>query len=137
MKNKVFLDTNILIYLQSGLDDSKSNKSRQLFEKLSGQNLIVLSTQVLQEFYVAMTRKLHHDPLKVKNIISMLLDFEIVTIQPTMISDAIDISILHQLSLWDSLLIACADSSHCDILYSEDLSNVQKIKGVQVVNPFV
>lgn len=136
MKGKAFIDTSILIYLQSGLNATKTRKSRQLFESLSESNQIVLSTQVLQEFYVAMTRKLHHDPLRVKNILSMFLDFEIVSIQSAMMMDAVDLSILYQLSFRDSLVIASADSSHCRLLYSEDMPPGQRIRGLEMVNPF-
>lgn len=137
MKDKVFIDTNILIYLQSGMNPAKMKASRLLFEKASSDQLIVLSTQVLQEFYVAMTRKLNHDPITVKNLLILFDDFEIITIHKPIIFDAIDISVLHQLSFWDSLIISSASISHCKVIYTEDLNHGQLIRGVEIVNPFI
>jgi predicted nucleic acid-binding protein len=137
MNDKVFFDTNILVYLQSGMDPVKSAISRSWFEKHTEDNSLVLSSQVLQEFYVAMTRKLHHDPLKVKNIIILMQEFEVVNIQPMIIFEAIDLSILHRISFWDSLLLSSASIAQCSTLLSEDLNHGQVIRGVEVVNPYI
>lgn len=136
MKNKVFIDTNILVYMQSGLDPSKTKISRQLFETCASQNLIVLSTQILQEFYVTMTRKLGHDPVTIKKLLSLFTDFEIIMNTPGNIFEAIDISVLHQLSFRDSLICSAAISGNCKYIYSEDLHHGLVIRGVEVVNPF-
>ncbi len=136
MRDKVFIDTNILIYMQSGMDPVKMKTSRQLFLKSSSEHLIVLSTQVLQEFFVAMTRKLHHDPIAIKQLLGLFDDFEIVTINTSIIFDAIDTSVLNQLSFWDSLIISSAVSSHCKVIYTEDMNQGQVIRGVEIVNPF-
>lgn len=136
MRDKVFIDTNILIYMQSGMDPAKMETSRQLFLKSSSEHLIVLSTQVLQEFFVAMTRKLHYDPITIKQLLGLFDDFEIVTINTSIIFDAIDTSILNQLSFWDSLIICSAVSSHCKVIYTEDMNHGQLIRGVEIVNPF-
>ncbi|MFZ1678590.1 MAG: PIN domain-containing protein [Saprospiraceae bacterium] len=136
MRDKVFFDTNILIYMQSGMNPAKMKTSRQLFEKSSSDHLIVLSTQVLQEFFVAMTRKLNHDPITIKNLLNLFDDFEIVTINTSIIFEAIDTSVLNQLSFWDSLIICSAVSSHCKVIYTEDMNHGQVIRGVEIVNPF-
>ena len=137
MKIKVFVDTNILIYLQEGLDKSKHEIAVSLFEKLADENVIALSTQVLQEFYVAMTKKLGHDPVAIKRILQLFEKFEINTIQVDTIQEAIDISILNKLSYWESLIIASAIESKCKFIYTEDLNHGQVIKGVKIVNPFM
>ena len=137
MKIKVFVDTNILIYLQEGLDKSKHEIAVSLFEKLADENVIALSTQVLQEFYVAMTKKLGQDPVAIKRILQLFEKFEINTIQVDAIQEAIDISILNKLSYWDSLIIASAIESKCKFIYTEDLNHGQVIKGVKIVNPFM
>ena len=136
MRDKVFIDTNILMYMQSGMNMEKTKISRRLFEKLSSDHLIVLSTQVLEEFYVALTRKLKHDPITIKNLLLLFDDFEIVTINSLIIFDAIDLSVTHQLSFWDSLIICSALSSQCKVIYSEDLNHGQLIRGVEIINPF-
>ena len=118
------------------MDPAKSNKSKELFNKSAEDNLIVLSTQILQEFYVTMTKKLGHDPLDVKNLLFLFKDFEIINVNSTIIFEAIDISVLHRISFWDSLVISAASSGNCKIIYSEDLNHGQLIGGVEIVNPF-
>ena len=137
MKTKVFVDTNILIYLQEGLDKPKHEIAVSLFEKLADENVIVLSTQVLQEFYVAMTKKLGHDPVTIKQLLQLFERFEIMIIQVSTVQEAIDISILNKLSYWDSLIVASALESKCKTIYTEDLNHSQDIKGVKIVNPFI
>jgi len=123
--------------MQSGMNPAKMNASRMLFEKSSSHQLIVLSTQVMQEFYVAMTRKLQHDPVTIKNLLVLFDNFEIITINTSIIFDAIDTSVLHQLSFWDSLIICSASASHCKVIYTEDMNHGQVIRGVEIVNPFM
>ena len=108
MRDKIFFDTNILVYMQSGLDPLKTKRCRQIFEKSSSENLVVISTQILQEFYITMTRKLSHDPITIKKLLFLFTDFEIVSNNTPIIFEAIDISVLHQLPFWDSLIISAA-----------------------------
>lgn len=136
MRSKIFFDTNILIYMQSGLDAAKTDISRSLFEQSSSDSLVVLSSQILQEFYITMTKKLGHDPITVKKLLLLFSDFEIVSNHTSIIFDAIDISVLHQVSFWDALVISAAISGNCKTLYSADLNHGQIIRGVQIINPF-
>ena len=137
MRDKVFIDTNVLVYMQPGIDEAKMVTSQQLFETALAENLIVLSTQILQELFVAMTRKLGHDPVTIKKLLGLFTDFEIITINPTIIFEAIDTSVLNQISFWDSLVICAASAGNCKILYTEDLNHGQTINGVLIVNPFM
>lgn len=75
-----------------------------------------ISTQVIQEFHVAATKKLGADPLLVKDIITSLERFETVVVTPAVIKEAIDCATINRLSFWDSLIIAAAESAKCDIL---------------------
>ncbi len=136
MNDKIFFDTNVLVYMQSGFDTSKTNICRQLFERNATDNLIVLSTQILQEFFITMTRKLGHDPITVKDIIILFAEFEIVTNTQHLIFQAIDISVLHKLSFWDSLVVSAAAAANCKTIYSEDMNHGQMIRGVEIINPF-
>ena len=89
---KVFLDTNILVYCLDRSESGKRARCRKLIKGLTGENSGVLSTQVLQELYVAATAKLGADPLLVKDIIRSLERFETVTISPMLVKEAIDCS---------------------------------------------
>jgi predicted nucleic acid-binding protein len=97
----------------------------------------VISTQVLQEFYVASTRKLGTDPLIAKDILRTLERFETVVISPMLIREAVDCSILNHLSFWDALIIVAAESAHCETLWTEDLNHGQIIRGVRIENPLL
>lgn len=136
MTSKKFLDTNILVYAVDRHDKTKQLKSRNLLKSLAEENLGVLSTQVLQEFFVTLTKKLGVDPLAAKDILSSFEHFEVVTVNAQLINEAIDISIINIISFWDSLIMAAAKSANCDEVLTEDLNHGQIIKGVRVVNPF-
>lgn len=132
---KIFIDTNLLVYSMDRHDPGKRDKCRDLLRSLTGENKGVISTQVMQEFYVAVTKKLRADALIVKDILRAFERFEIVMITPEMIYNAIDCGILNRLSFWDSLIIVSAESAKCDLIWTEDLNDGQTIRGVRVQNP--
>ena len=134
--SKVFLDTNILVYALDQVDQSKQNTSRDILRKLQDADRAVISTQIMQEFFVVATRKLGVEPLQAKGILQALGNLEVVSVSPALIYEAIDCSLLNQLSFWDALVIVCAESARCPLVLSEDLNDGQVIKGVQVQNPF-
>jgi predicted nucleic acid-binding protein len=137
MMSKVFIDTNILVYSLDSSDLKKQTACREVIRELSKRNLGVISTQVLQEFYVASTTKLGADPLIIKDIIRSLERLETVIITPTLIMEAVDCSLTNRLSFWDALIVAAAESSKCSHLYTEDLNHGQIIRGVRVENPLL
>ena len=134
--SKIFLDTNILLYTLDANDKSKQANARKLIQTVAEQDIPVISTQVLQEFYVASTTKLGVEPLLAKNIMRSFENMEIVQITPYLIKEAVDTSILNVISFWDSLVVVAAESAKCELLYSEDLNSGQIIRGVMIENPF-
>lgn len=136
MPAKVFLDANILVYAQDKGSPKKQQRSRDLLAELINSGNGVISTQVLQEYYVAATRKLGVAPLAAKAVLKTFSAFEVVQVTPALIQEAVDCSILNQLSFWDALIVAAADAAGCTILYSEDFNPGQMILGVKVVNPY-
>ena len=134
--SKVFIDTNVLVYALDSFDKVKQQRCRDLMRGLDADLRGVISTQVMQEFYVAATRKLGTDPLVTKDLLHTFERFEVVTVTPDMIRDAIDCSILNRLSLWDALIVAAAESARCERIWTEDLNHGQVIRGVRVENPF-
>ena len=133
--SKVFIDTNILIYSIDGSYPKKREKCRALLKSLGGETLGVISTQVMQEFFVVATKKLGLDPLVVKNILSGFARFETVLITQNMVFEAIDISIIKRLSFWDALIVAAAESANCSVVWTEDLNSGQTIRGLKIINP--
>jgi predicted nucleic acid-binding protein len=133
--SKVFIDTNILVYSLDQADSAKQKRCRECIKILGKENNGVISTQVMQEFYVASTVKLGADPLIVKDILRSFERFETVGVTPELIREAIDCSIINRLSFWDALIVVSAESARCEILWTEDLNPGQVIRGVRVENP--
>jgi predicted nucleic acid-binding protein len=135
---KIFLDTNVIIYAYDNSAGVKHEIARQIVADLwtSGQGL--LSTQVIQEFYVNVTRKIPK-PLAIDLAREIIVDFikwDMVVNDGDSILDAIAIQQRHKFSFWDAMIISSAVSGGADMLYSEDLSHGQTINGVAIVNPF-
>jgi predicted nucleic acid-binding protein len=135
MPDRVFIDTNIFVYAQDAGAQKKQHKSREIITRLAESGDGVISTQVLQEFFVAATRKLGVEPLVAKGVLKTFTVFEIVQVSTALIQEAIDCSILNQLSFWDSLIFSAAASAGCSEALSEDLNPGQTILGVKVRNP--
>ena len=136
MPGKVFLDANIFVYAQDVGSPDKQRKSRDVIAQLTSSGEGVISTQIMQEFYVAATRKLKVPPLAAKGVLKTFAVFEIVQVTPELIQEAIDCAILNELSFWDALVLAAAAAAGCSTVYSEDLNAGQTILGVKVQNPF-
>ncbi|MFN0165699.1 MAG: PIN domain-containing protein [Bryobacteraceae bacterium] len=134
--SKVFLDTNFLVYLVDVRDPDKRAHTRILYRKLATERRAVVSTQVLQEFYVTIVNKIGVPPLEARHSMIGFERLDVVIIRPELIYEAIDTSILNRLSFWDGLIIAAAASARCDILLTEDMGHGTVIRGVKIVNPF-
>ena len=136
MTSKAFIDTNILVYALDMHDMKKQQVCRGLLKSLTQNSTGVLSTQVLQEFYVTATKKLGVDPLATKDILISFERFEIVVNTPQIIKEAIDCSIINTISFWDALIVVSAENAKCDMILTEDLNQGQIIRGVKIENPF-
>lgn len=138
MTDKVFFDSNVLVYAYDVADSRKQALAQRLLEQEGLLGSLVLSTQVLQEVYVTLTRKLII-PLPetaAVNILQALRSFTIVQVSVEVIMAAIHLSITAKLSFWDTLIIECAQLQGCKILYSEDLQDGRKFGEMTIVNPF-
>ena len=135
--SKIFIDTNILVYTLDQKNIEKRDMARRIVKKVVESHQPVISTQVIKEFYVVASTKLKADPIVVKNIIHNFHNMEIVNNDLDLIEQAIDISILSQLSFWDSLIIAAAEKENCEYVLSEDLNSGQNYRGIKLLNPFI
>ena len=135
---KVFFDTNILVYLFDSGAPAKQRRARALLEKhtLAGETL--LSTQILQEFYVAVTRKLAAplDPeVGTQEAVRELAVMPIVRVDVPLILAAVQLSRQQQLSFWDALVVRAAIEGGASTLYSEDLQHGQVFETLRIENP--
>jgi predicted nucleic acid-binding protein len=138
MKGKSFVDTNILVYAHDKDAGAKFERAQILTRDLWLSENGVISTQVLQELYVALRRKVS-DPLSASEAVKILRDhltWEVVVNDRGSIIRAVEIETRYQISFWDALIIQAAERAGAEVLYSEDLSNRQLYAGVQVLNPF-
>lgn len=134
--SKVFIDTNILVYALDKNDERKRTTARAILGESLDEHQLVISTQVLKEFYVVATSKLRADPIVVKGIIHSFGNMEIVNNDLELVEQAIDISVVNRISFWDSLIVAAAEKARCEYIMSEDLNAGQSYRGIVVVNPF-
>lgn len=137
-EGKMFIDTNILIYAFDVSAGKKHQVASNILSDLWNSGLGVLSTQVLQEFYVNVVQKIQKpiDQKMAKAIIRDLLKWHVVVNNGDSILDAIDISEKYGYSFWDSLIIEAALTGGVSVLLSEDLQHGQAISGVTISNPF-
>jgi predicted nucleic acid-binding protein len=135
---KFFFDTNVLVYLFDADSPDKRKKARALFQKHADAGDILLSTQVLQEFYVAVTRKLARplDAGVASDAVSSFAELPLVQIDSALIVSAIQRSRNNQLSFWDALIVQAAIEGQASTLYSEDMQQEQILDSLRVVNPF-
>jgi predicted nucleic acid-binding protein len=133
-----FVDTNILIYAVSVAAEN-ADKTRRALALLKERDL-VLSVQVLQEFYVQATRATRPGALthcEAVNFVTSLQRFRVQEITLEVMQSAFAIRERFGLSYWDSAILAAARACGCNAVYSEDLSAEQDYDGLYVVNPFV
>lgn len=133
-----FVDANVLVYAEDRDAKTKHGLARDLIVQLWDNREGVLSVQVLQEFYVNVTRKLKKPvpSAKALGIIEEYLTWTVVENTGRLLTEAIALQQRARLSFWDALVVQAAVEAGCDRLYSEDLNTGQKFGSVTVVNPF-
>lgn len=135
MPERIFLDTNLWVYLYS-----RGQKSG-LVSKLIDQyyDFITISTQILGEVYTVLTKKGFKQAQEAQAVILDLSNhFNVTGINKTSVSKAITLSQRYKYSYWDSLILASALEQNCSRLYSEDLQAGQIIgNNLKIVNPFI
>jgi predicted nucleic acid-binding protein len=136
MKGRSFLDTNILVYTDDADAGDKADIAIDLIEQGMRSQLGVISTQVMQEYYVAVTRKLQLQPELARQRLEFFSLLPCYQTTQSDVFDAINLSLLYKLSFWDSLILQAAKRSSCSYLLSEDLNHNQTIEGVTIINPF-
>jgi predicted nucleic acid-binding protein len=132
-----FFDTNVLVYLFDASATTKKVRA-QLLKQAVSDGLALLSTQVLQEFFVAVTRKLS-TPLpneQAERAVRDLTKLPTVQIDADLILEAIATMRRYRLSFWDSLIVRAALHGGATVLYTEDLQDGQRFETLSVANPF-
>ena len=139
MSVKSFIDTNVFIYSFDRTDDRKSAIALQLIRKHALEANGVISFQVVQEFFNAAFKRFPSAmrPEDADGYLSTVLrPFLSVHSSIGLYGEALAIRSRHQLSWYDSLIVAAAAEAKCAVLYAEDLQHGAKINGVRIENPF-
>jgi len=138
MASRTFFDTNVLVYLFDADSPDKQARAREALRERLESGAVVVSTQVLQEFFVTVTRKLAR-PLptdEAEAALKRLMDLPVVQVDPDQVLAAAVSSRRDRISFWDALILTAAAVAGCEEVLSEDLQHGQSFGRVRIVNPF-
>ena len=133
-----FVDANVLVYAFDASAKAKRAAAKALLERLWDSGGGCLSVQVLQEFFVIVTRKVAK-PLSVEEAADRIREFSAWRVFGPGADDVLAAIALQQqsnLSFWDAMIVHAATETQCDVLWTEDLNDGQSIRGVRIRNPF-
>ena|SRR6202789_804931 len=137
MSDKTFVDTNVLIYAHDVDAKAKHEVAKNVVRELWSQRTGVLSTQVLQEFYVNVTRKIATPlPKDAARVVVNSYSLWCTETTPAEIAAAFRIEDESRIGFWDALIVASAAKAGTVRILSEDLNAQQMIAGIRVENPF-
>ncbi|WP_423919845.1 PIN domain-containing protein [Candidatus Poriferisodalis sp.] len=134
----VFVDTNVLVYARDASEPDKQALARVWMSALWASREGRLSTQVLNEYYVTVTRKLTPamPAPQARADVRDLCAWQPTVIDAHVLAQAWEVEERFGLSYWDALIVAAAQTANCDHLLTEDVSDGQQLGSVRVVNPF-
>lgn len=138
MIDKIFVDTNILVYPYDNSEPEKQAKSIAVLDRLIASNSGVISSQILAEFFVTVTRKIA-TPLTISEAIARIENYLniwiVVEVTPLIVLEAAKAVKNYQLSFWDAQILATAKLYEIPLIYSEDFNQGACLDGVKFVNP--
>jgi len=136
MRGRSFLDTNVLVYTDDRDAPAKRQRAHDLYAECRRDDSGVISTQVLQEYFVTATRKLGVESSLARRRAELFGRLHLVTVSLDDILAATDLHQVHGLSFWDALIVRAALVAGCSRLYTEDLQHGRRFERLEVINPF-
>lgn len=136
MNEIAFFDANILLYVCERRELVKREVARRLYAAHLESGTLRISTQVVQEFYAAATRKLGMPLADAAAQAEALCGLELLVVGPPEILHAFSLERRYRINFWDALIVSSAVSANAATLFTEDLTHGQQIGRVQVINPF-
>jgi len=135
---RTFVDTNVLLYAHDASETEKQPIARALLEALWADRSGVLSTQVLQEFYVVATRKFKPAMRRseARELVALYATWSTVQVDVELILDATALEERAQVSFWDAQIVEAARRAGATRLVSEDLQGGRRIAGLVIEDPF-
>ena len=138
MIDSVFVDTNILLYARDASEPEKQAVAAKRLDQLWDGRNGKLSVQVLNEYFVNVTRKLNPglSPEEAWDDIEALTAWEPLAMDMPILQRGYAVQCRYGLSWWDSLIVAAAEAGECATILSEDLAHGAQYSGIEVENPF-
>lgn len=133
-----FVDANVLVYAFDASAGVKQKAAERLLERLWETGSGCLSVQVLQEFFVTVTRKVAR-PLPAQEALTRIRELAVWRVFTPTADDVIEAVGLHmqaRISFWDAMIVVAAADTGCDVLWTEDLTDGQVLRSVRIQNPF-
>jgi predicted nucleic acid-binding protein len=137
MSARSFFDTNVLVYADDKAAPAKQRRALELVADHRRAGTGVVSLQVLQEYFVTVTRKLQVDARIARRKVELLAEFDVAAPELADILAAIDLHRLHGLSFWDALIVRSAKQAGCSALLTEDFQHEREMEGIRIINPFM
>lgn len=132
----VFFDTSVLVYAVDRAHAGRRSIARDLLDRHVRAQSLVVSTQVLQEFYAVAIRRRLLEPADALEMVTALARETVVPSSGAFVVRAIALAQRHRLSSWDGLIVQAALDARCSVLLSEDLAAGTRYGQLEVVNPF-
>lgn len=132
-----FFDTNILVYSQDRSDPAKQALAQSLVAGAIDDEGLVVSTQVLAEFYATVLRRKLLGPAPALALVKLWSENDVVPQTPELLLGGLELHQAHSVSVWDALVVRAAIEARCDILLSEDLQEGRGFGELEIVNPFL
>jgi predicted nucleic acid-binding protein len=137
MSDLAFFDTNVLVYADDDLSPEKQARATRLVEDYGVRDAMVVSLQVLQEYFATITRKLGVDAEHAQRKVELFARGNVVRFEARDVIAAIELHRLTRISFWDAMIVHAARLAGASVLYTEDLQHGTVLGGVPVVNPFL
>ncbi|MBI5275032.1 MAG: PIN domain-containing protein [Burkholderiales bacterium] len=132
-----FFDTNVFVYGVDPADPVKQSVAQRVLHSAISQGTMVLSTQVMQEFYDTVVRQRLLSPTDAAELLSHWANQRVVGATSRTVLDAIELRQQLQLSTWDALVVRAALDAGCEQLFTEDLQHGMRVGELEIVNPFL
>lgn len=139
MSTTTFIDTSILVWTQDSQDARSQARAIARLKVESVTGVPTVSTNVLGEYYVALTKRRGREPLMSRedaaDRVRVATHFNVVSVQKEHVLDALRLREKHQLQFWDALNLATAKAAGCTLLLTADVQSAKTIEGVRFENP--
>lgn len=132
-----FFDTNILIYSRDPDAGAKRTLARDLIEQAIDQDVFVVSTQVLVEFYVTAVRRKLLGAAHALDLARFWARRDTVSHTPDLVLRGLELHQAHSVSVWDALIVQAGLDAGCSLLFSEDMQHGRRFGDLEVTNPFL